>query len=145
MHRSRRTHPLDLCVDHGGKKNIFNLALPGQYGNVCTTERENKENRKAKEDKAMTKKMKELAKEYRAPEKSTPENLECGGYKTLEFGRKTICIGYFWSGKRGEGHYAAVYEFTGGGHTCEDECRLIAISENAFEDEGSAAAWGLLQ
>ena len=92
----------------------------------------------------MTKKMKDLAREYRAPEKSTPENLECSGYKTLEFGRKTICLGYFYTyGK--EGHYAAVYEFTGKGHTCEDECRLIAISENTFEDEGSAAAWGLAQ
>ena len=78
-------------------------------------------------------------------QKSTPEDLECGGYKTLEFGKKTICIGYFWSGKRGEGHYAAVYEFTGTGHTCEDECRLVALSDNSFADEGSAAAWGLAQ
>ena len=85
---------------------------------------------------------KDLAREYRLPETSTPEELECRGLKTLSFGKKTICLGYFYTyGK--PGHYAAVYEFTGNGTTCEDECRLTALSENTFEDEGSAAAWGL--
>ena len=89
----------------------------------------------------MTREIKARALEYRAPETSTPEDLECRGFKTLEFGAKTICLGYFFKGGS-EGHYAAVYEFTTDDHTCEGECRLTAISENRFEDEGHAAAWG---
>ena len=86
----------------------------------------------------MTKKMKELAREYRAPEKSTPEDLECGGYKTLEFGKKTICLGYYYS-PDGKSYYAATYAFTGKGkHTCEDECTLKYITPERYEDEGHA-------
>ena len=85
---------------------------------------------------------KDLAREYRVPETSTPEELECRGFKTLIFGKKIICLGYYYTyGKTG--HYAAVYEFTGKRTTCEDECKLIALSENTFEDDGHAAAWGL--
>ena len=90
----------------------------------------------------MTKEMKERATAYRVNEISTPENLECQGFKTIEFGRRTICLGYYYTYGR-EGHYAAVYEFTGKGTTCEDECRLIALSDNTFNDEGTAALWGL--
>ena len=88
----------------------------------------------------MTEEMINRAREYRAPQTSTPELLECGGFKTIQYGLKTICIGYFYNGPA-SGYYAAVYIFTGDQHTCEGECRLIAISDNSFEDEGHAMRW----
>ena len=90
----------------------------------------------------MTKREQEIAREYRAPETSTPEELECRGFKTIAFGNKTICLGYYYTHGK-PGHYAAVYEFSSKSHTCEDECKLTAISENTFEDEGHTVAWGL--
>ena len=90
----------------------------------------------------MTKKMKEAAKGYRLPETGTPEQLECAGLKTVSYGTKTICTGYFYT-CNGNCHYAAVYEFTGSDHTCEGECRLAAVSEERFEDDGHAIEWAL--
>ncbi len=80
--------------------------------------------------------MKDRAKEYRLKAVSTPEQLEMQGLKTIGYGTKTICLGYFYR-PDGNCYYAAVYEFTGEGHTCEDECFLTGISEN-HKDEGSA-------
>ena len=86
----------------------------------------------------MTKNMKDLAREYRLPEKSTPEQLEVSGLKTIDYGCETICLGYYYS-PDGKSYYAATYAFTGKGkHTCEDECILKYITPERYEDEGHA-------
>ena len=90
----------------------------------------------------MTKKMIEAAKKYRVPEVSTPEELECMGFKTIAFGTETICVGYYYA-PHADSYYTAVYDFTGKDHTCEGECRLKFVSPTQFEDEGHAFAWAV--
>ena len=86
----------------------------------------------------MTKAMKEAAKGYRLKEASTPEELECSGFKTISYGTETICIGYFYS-PDGKCYYAATYDFTDKKKTtCEDECRLKFVTPERYEDEGHA-------
>lgn len=85
----------------------------------------------------MTKGMLDIAYEYRLKDISTPEMLEMAGFKTISYGNETICIGYYYS-PDGNCYYAATYEFTGNGHTCEDECKLKWVSPERYADEGHA-------
>ena len=96
-----------------------------------------------KEDKAMTKEMKNRAAELRVPEKSTSEELECRGFKVLTFGSRILAVGYYYMGMNKPSYYAAAYEFTGSDHTCEGSISLKALSQVEFEDDGHAFAWAM--
>ena len=96
-----------------------------------------------KEDKAMTKEMKNRAAELRVPEKSTSEELECRGFKVLTFGSRILAVGYYYMGMNKPGYYAAAYEFTGSDHTCEGSISLKKLSKVEFEDDGHAFAWAM--
>lgn len=87
------------------------------------------------------------AREYRLPMITTPENLETAFYTDLAvfltFGNKTLMAGYSYQGRNQNCYYGAVYEWTTKKHTCEDEIRLTAISEEYFKDNGTAIAWAM--
>ena len=91
--------------------------------------------------------MKNIAKTFRLPETTTPENLETrfftGSATFLTFGNKTLMAGYYYSGRNANSYFGAVYEFTTDDHTCEGEIRLTAVSDKMFEDNGHAIAWAM--
>ncbi len=89
--------------------------------------------------------MKNNAKTYRLPEITTPENLACNWSCTVNFGSKILLAGYYYSGRNDNSYFGAVYEYTTADHTCEGEIRLRAVSEEMFEDNGHALAWGMAQ
>ena len=84
-----------------------------------------------------------LARRFRLPETTTPENLECLWSKTLTFGEYVLTAGYYFNGVGQNSHFGAVYAFTTDDHTCEGAIRLVAVSEDFFEDQGHAIAWAL--
>lgn len=96
-----------------------------------------------KEDKTMTKDMKNRAAELRVPEKSTSEELECRGFKVLTFGSRILAVGYYYMGRNKASYYGAAYEFTTCDHTCEGSISLKKLSEVEFEDDGHAFAWAM--
>lgn len=96
-----------------------------------------------KEDKTMTKDMKNRAAELRVPEKSTSEELECRGFKVLTFGSRILAVGYYYMGRNKASYYGAAYEFTTGDHTCEGSISLKTLSKVEFEDDGHAFAWAM--
>ena len=96
-----------------------------------------------KEDKTMTKDMKNRAAELRVPEKSTSEELECRGFKVLTFGSRILAVGYYYMGRNKPSYFGAAYEFTTGNHTCEGSISLKALSQVEFEDDGHAFAWAM--
>lgn len=87
------------------------------------------------------------AREHRLPMTSTPENLETAFFTDtavfLTYGNKTLMAGYSYHGRGRDSYFGAVYEWTGDGRTCEDEIRLVGISEGYFPDNGSAIAWAM--
>ena len=87
------------------------------------------------------------ATEFRLPEITTPENLEAAFFTDsavfLNYGSRFLMAGYFFRGCGESSYYAAIYEFVGKKHTCEDEIRLTEISEGFFPDNGSAIAWAI--
>ena len=89
------------------------------------------------------------ARTYRLPMSTTPENLETAFFTDsavfLTFGNKTLMAGYSYQGMKQNSYFGAVYEWTGEKHTCEDEIRLVAISDEFFADNGSAIAWAMRQ
>ena len=93
--------------------------------------------------------MKNNAKTYRLPETTTPENLETRFFTDaatfLTFGNKTLMAGYYYSGRNANSYFGAVYEYTTADHTCEGEIKLTAVSNEMFEDNGHALAWGMAQ
>ena len=93
------------------------------------------------------KSIEELARTYRLPETTTPEDLETRFYTSsatfLTFGSKILMAGYFWNGPKNPCYYGAVFAFKTEDHTCEGEIRLMAVSEVAFEDNGHAIAWAM--
>ena len=95
------------------------------------------------------KSIEELARTYRLPETTTPEDLETRFYTSsatfLTFGSKILMAGYFWNGPKNPCYYGAVFAFKTEDHTCEGEIRLTAVSEVVFEDNGHAIAWGIAQ
>jgi hypothetical protein len=103
----------------------------------------NKRTAPTKEDKTMTKEMKNRAAELRVPVQSTSEELECRGFKVLTFGNKILAVGYYYMGRNKASYYGAAYTFTTDDHTCEGSIKLDALSEDFFEDDGHAFAWAM--
>ena len=95
------------------------------------------------------KSIEELARTYRLPETTTPEDLETRFYTSsatfLTFGSKILMAGYFWNGPKNPCYYGAVFAFKTEDHTSEGEIKLIAVSEERFEDNGHALAWAMAQ
>ncbi|MBQ3695153.1 MAG: hypothetical protein IJQ77_08890 [Synergistaceae bacterium] len=75
----------------------------------------------------------------RLPENSTPEELESSFQyaKFLHFGKYLLMAGYRY------GYYGAVYEFKTGNRSCEDEIRLVEVSDGFFADDGHAMKWAM--
>ena len=84
------------------------------------------------------------ARTYRLPETTTPENLACDFRCTADFGSRFLVAGYYYSYKE-PCYFGAVYEHTTEDRTCEGEVRLVAVSEERFEDNGHALAWAMAQ
>ena len=80
---------------------------------------------------------------YRLPETTTSENLECRWSCVLNFGSKVLLAGYYYAGPHSNSYFGAVYEYTTDDHTCEGEIRLSKVSEQLFEDNGHAIAWAM--
>ena len=112
----------------------------------------------------MMKSLKEKATAYRVPEKTTAEELGCNWETVINFGDKVILAGYYYNGPgkvilagylyQGKGqpsHFAAVYTYTKNEFKgkamptfhCDDEIKLIAISDEFFADNGHAIAWAI--
>lgn len=87
--------------------------------------------------------MKNRAKTYRLPETTTPENLACAWSCTVNYGNKVLLAGYYFSGWDANNYFGAVYEYTTADHTCEGEIKLTSVSNEMFEDNGHALAWGM--
>lgn len=84
------------------------------------------------------------ARTYRLPETSTPENIACDWSCTADFGSRFLVAGYYYSHNE-PCWYGAVYEHTDSDLSCEGEVRLVAVSEERFEDNGHALAWAMAQ
>ena len=88
-------------------------------------------------------------KKYRLPNPTTSEDLEMrfSGMdgKVLIFGDKVLLAGYYWNGKGQPSYFAAVYEYLDDDLSCEGAIGLRAVSEEMFEDNGHALAWGMAQ
>lgn len=80
---------------------------------------------------------------FRLPEKTTPEDLECGWSKVLTFGDKVVVAGHYYQGPGMPSYYGAVYSFLKEDHDCDSEILLENISDEFFEDDGHAIAWAL--
>ena len=89
--------------------------------------------------------LEKLARTFRLPETTTPENLGCNWSTTLNFGDRVLLAGYYYNGRNQNSFFGAVYTFTTDDHSCEGEIRLTAVSEVIFEDNGHAIAWGMAQ
>ena len=93
------------------------------------------------------KNLEKLARTFRLPEITTPENLETRFFTSnatfLTFGDKTLMAGYFWNGMGANSYYGAVYTFTTDDHSCEGEIRLSVVSDEFFKDNGHAIAWAM--
>ena len=89
------------------------------------------------------KKLEKLARTFRLPETTTPENLACNWSTTLNFGNRVLLAGYYYNGCNQNSYFAAVYTHTDSNLSCEGEIRLTAISEKFFPDNGSAAQWAM--
>jgi hypothetical protein len=91
------------------------------------------------------KNLEKLARTYRLPETTTPENLACNWSTTLNFGDKVLLAGYYYNGKNKPCYFGAVYEHLDNDLSCEGTIGLKAASEVAFEDDGHAIAWAMQQ
>ena len=88
-------------------------------------------------------KMIELAKEYRLPLKSTPEDLECDWETVLRYGDRILLAGH-WYNPDGKSWIAAVYEFLDDYATAEEDFLGVReISSERFTDNGHAIAWAI--
>ena len=81
---------------------------------------------------------------YRLPETTTPEELACHWSCTVNFGTRVLLAGYYHAYKA-PCYFGAVYERTGDDLSCEGGIRLIAVSEERFEDNGRALQWAMAQ
>ena len=91
----------------------------------------------------MTEMMKR-ANTYRLPNPTTQEDLECRWSKTLNFGDRVLLAGYYYQHNK-PCYFGAVYEHLDDDLSCEGTIGLRAVSEVAFNDDGSAIAWALAQ
>jgi len=85
-----------------------------------------------------------LARTYRLPQTTTPEDLACNWRHTLTFGNKVLLAGYFFR-NRENSYFAAIYTHTDDDLSCEGEIRLTAVSEEFFPDEGHSIQWAITQ
>lgn len=84
-----------------------------------------------------------LAKEYRLPTKTTPEDLRRDWETVLTYGNRILLAGY-WYSPDGKSWIAAVYEFLDDNETtCEDWIGIREVAEERFEDNGHAIAWAI--
>ncbi len=81
---------------------------------------------------------------YRLPETTTPEELACRWSCTVNFGTRVLLAGYYYSHNE-PCYFGAVYEHTDDNLSCEGGIRLIAVSEERFEDNGRALQWAMAQ
>ena len=81
----------------------------------------------------------------RLPENSTPEELESSFQyaKFLHFGKYLLMAGYRHNGLNENSYYGAVYEFKTENRGCEDEIRLVEVSDEFFADDGHAMKWAM--
>lgn len=89
------------------------------------------------------KNLEKLARTFRLPETTTPENLGCNWSTTLNFGDRVLLAGYYYNGRNQKSFFGAVYTFTTDDHSCEGEIRLTAVSDEFFADNGHAIAWAM--
>ena len=80
---------------------------------------------------------------YRLPMTTTSEDLGCTWSTVVNFGNRVLLAGYFYSGPKANDYFAAIYEHTTADKTCEGEIRLVAISDEHFEDNGRALQWAM--
>lgn len=85
--------------------------------------------------------MEKRAKELRLRKHTTPEDLANEWNTVIKYKDLTILAGYYYTGEKN--FFAAVYEFETCFETVEDRVELIDISEEQFEDEGSAIEWAI--
>lgn len=85
-------------------------------------------------------------KTYCLPKLTTPEQMETrlmlNRGTVLTYGDHILATGYYYT-RNGKNYYAALYTFTSGYHSCEDEISLTAIAPETFEDNGHAIAWAM--
>ena len=81
---------------------------------------------------------------YRLPNPTTPEDLECRWSKTLIFGDRVLVAGHYYQHNK-PCYYGAVYEHLDDDLSCEGTIGLRAVSDVAFEDDGHAIAWCMMQ
>lgn len=85
----------------------------------------------------------ELAKEYRLPLKSTPEDLKSDWETVLRYGDRILLAGH-WYHNSGRNWIAAVYEYLDDDETSiEDFIGIREVAEERFEDNGHAIAWAI--
>ena len=88
-------------------------------------------------------KMIELAKEFRLPLRSTPEDLGCDWETVLRYGDRILLAGH-WYNPDGKSWIAAVYEYLDDDATeCDDMIGIREVSAERFEDNGHAIAWAI--
>ncbi len=89
----------------------------------------------------------EAMKQYRLPNPTTLEDLECRQNRVgriLTFGDKVVAAGYYYNPKA-PCWFGVTYEFLSDDHTCEGTIGLRAASEVEFEDNGHAILWAMQQ
>ena len=87
--------------------------------------------------------MNELAREYRLPMRSTPEDLGRDWETVVRYGNRILVAGH-WYNPDGKSWIAAVYEFTYDNETGEEDfIGIREISAERFEDNGHAIAWAI--
>lgn len=92
---------------------------------------------------SMTYELVGMAREYRLPLKSTPEDLERDWETVLRYGNRILLAGH-WYNPDGKSWIAAVYEFLDDDETsAEDFIGIREVSAERFEDNGHAIAWAI--
>lgn len=92
---------------------------------------------------SMTYELVGMAREYRLPLKSTPEDLERDWETVLRYGNRILLAGH-WYNTDGKSWIAAVYEFLDDNETsAEDFIGIREVSAERFEDNGHAIAWAI--
>ena len=80
----------------------------------------------------------------RLPNPTTAEDLGCRWSHVLNYGDKVLLAGYYHQPGK-PSWFGAVYEHLDDDMTCEGTIGLRAVSDIAFEDEGTAIAWCIHQ
>lgn len=84
----------------------------------------------------------EAIRKFRLPNPSTPEDLEMGYRKVLEYGDKVLVAGHYHQHGKPYWH-AAVYEHLDDDLSCEGMVGLMEASDVEFEDAGHAMRWAM--